>query len=289
MSTRNTKRQGTIELPRNVIHRKVEKIEIEASIDNKTHKKVMIITIYETGNTIKIYIGNRDIYCMNVQLLKDAEMGTTDTGVLTKVRWDTVCSIDEPFGKGTDTIIMIKALVSYIHDNYPKVVYLTCNDMSTKTCDDGNSVSLAAMKLVTDGKTWYETHFDVMTDDINTYVYDKMKASITQKKQEMSFFKFSMYSQTQSLPIPTDIVQQLYDNSTTWQEFFSGVRDRIGISKLCIWLSRNNWFEIFLQTILRLSIPTVIFLMNVKRYDGITYKTIKNGGGKYKRTKKIRH
>jgi len=276
-------------IPVNGINKKVERIEIEATIDDRIHKKVMIITTYETINTIHIYIGSRNIYCMDVQLLKDKEFGTADTGVLTKVRWDTVCSIDEPFGKGTDTIMMIKALVTYIHNNYPNVVSLTFNDMSTKICDDGNSVSLAAMKLLTDGKTWYETHFDVSTDDINTYIYNKMKENITQKKQEMIFFKFSMYAQTQSLPIPTDTVKELYENSPTWQQFFSFIRDRIGISKLCIWLSKNNWFEIFLQTILKLSIPTVIFLLHVKKYDDITYKVIKNIGGGYKRTKKGRH
>jgi hypothetical protein len=289
MSTRNRKIQGTINTPHGVTNKKVEKIEIEAKIDGRIHKKVMMITTYETINTIKIYIGNRNIFCMDVQLLKDKEMGTTDTGVLTKVRWDSVCSIDEPFGRGMDTIMMIKAFVSYIHDNYPNLLYLTFNDMSTKTCDDGNSVSLAAMKLLTDGKTWYETHFDVSLDDVNAYLYNTMKTNITKKKQEMSFLKFSMYSHTQSLPIPADTLHALYDNSNTWQEFFSGIRDTIGISKLCVWLSKNNWFEIFLQTILRLSIPTVIFLLNVKKYDNISYKTIKNVGGRYKRTKKIRY
>lgn len=102
--TRRAKRQGSIEPPRGVIKTTREKVIVEEINANIIRKKVMIITTYETINTITIYIGNRDIYCIDIQLLKDTQTNTVNTGYLTKARWDSVCSIEEPFSKGTDTI-----------------------------------------------------------------------------------------------------------------------------------------------------------------------------------------
>jgi hypothetical protein len=289
MSTRRTKRPGTIDFPQELISTKIEKVNISGIVDNKLHKKTMIITVFETINTISIYIGNRDIYCMDVQLLKDKETWTVTSGQLTKVRWDSVCSIGEPFGTGTDTILMVKTLVSYINDNYPNVRQLVFNDMSTRICDNGNSVSLAAMKLLTCGKTWYESHFDTTLDTFNDTLYTHIKKSITGKKHELSFDKFSMYSNIQYLEIPNGVLRELYDNSKTWQEFFSEILNTIGISKLCIWFSKNNWLDIFLHTILNINISSIQFILNIKKYDEIQYKVIKNNGGSYRLTKKNTH
>ena len=286
MSTRRAKRPGTIEPPRDVISTKREKIFIESKGGNKTTKKVMIITTYETINTIRIYIGNRDIYCMDVQLLKDSETQTATTGHLEKARWDTVCSLDEPFGKGTDTILMIKTLINYIKNTYPNVEALTFNDMSTKTCDDGSSVSLAAMKLFTDGETWYETHFDISLDTYNKSLYETIKKTINEKKRELSFDKFSMYSNTSALSIQNGKLRIIYDESDTWQKFFSEIRNIVGISKLCVWLSKNNWFDIFLHTILKVNIASILFMLEVRPYDNIIYKLINNIGGKYRFSRK---
>jgi hypothetical protein len=288
MSTRRAKRQGLIEPPRDVIKTTREKVIVEGTINNKYSKKYMIITTYETVNTITIYIGNSDIYCMDVKLLKDPDTDIVNTGYLTKARWDSACSLDEPFGKGIDTIIMIKSLITYITDRYQNVKYLLFNDMSTRICDDGNSVSLAAMKLLTDGETWYESHFDISIDSTNKYIYDEIKKSINIKKQELSFDKFSMYSNINSLSISIDKLKELYNTSNNWQKFFSEIRNLIGISKLCIWLGKNNWFDIFLHTILRINISSIQFLMNVKKYDNIVYKVINTSGGNYRITKKNR-
>jgi hypothetical protein len=288
MSTRRAKRQGTIEPPRDVISTKREKVIVEGINGNTIRKKIMIITTYETVNTITIYAGNRDIYCMDIQLLKDIDTNTANIGYLTKARWDSVCSIDEPFGRGADTIIMIKLLVSYIKDNYPNVTQLLFNDMSTKTCNDGNSVSLAAMKLLTDGKTWYESHFNISVEGANDYLYNTLKTTINTKKQELSFDKFAMYSNINYLEINTEELRQIYNKSNTWQAFFSYIRDQIGVSKLCIWFSRNNWFDIFLNTILKINIASIQFILNIKKYNDIKY-TINNVGGNYKNKLNLIH
>lgn len=285
MSTRRVKRQGTIDPPQDVINIKREKVFVEGLINNTIRKKTMIITTYETINTIVIYIGNRDIYCMDVQLLKDT-LNTITTGYLTKARWDISCSIGEPFEKGSDTIIMIKLLVTYIKDNYPHILQLLFNDMSTKSCNDNSSVSLAAMKLLTDGQTWYETHFDTSMDILNKYIYTTIKENITKKKRELSFDVFSIYSNINILQIPNNTLRQLYNTSNNWQDFFSNIRDIIGISQFCIWLSNHNWLDIFVHTILKINISTLQFALNIKKYDEIQYNIVNNTGGKYRTTKK---
>jgi hypothetical protein len=277
--TRKVKRQGQIEPPRDVISTKKEKILFEGSIEKKYSKKTMIITTYETINTIIIYIGSYDIYCIDVQLLKDNISGTVNTGYLTKARWDSICSLNEPFGNGIDTIIMIRALVMYIKDHYSNVKYLLFNDKSTKTCDDGNSVSLAAMKFLTDGKTWYEDHFDISFDDFNKSIYEKIKKNIITIKNQLSFDTFSMYSNIKYLNISDDILREAYNNSNTWQGFFSFIRNKIGISKLCIWLSRNNWLDIFLNTILKMNLSSIQFMLNIKQYDNMSYRIVNTTGG----------
>jgi hypothetical protein len=184
---------------------------------------------------------------------------------------------------------MIKTLINYIKNTYPNVTALTFNDMSTKTCDDGSSVSLAAMKLFTDGETWYETHFDISLDTYNKSLYETIKKTINEKKRELSFDKFSIYSNIASLPIQNDKLRTIYEESDTWQKFFSEIRNIVGISKLCIWLSKNNWFDIFLHTILKVNIASILFMLDIKQYDNITYRLINNIGGKYKFSRKNRH
>lgn len=286
MSTRKAKRQGLIEPPRDAISTKKEKIIFDGTIEKKYSKKTMIITTYETINTIIIYIGSYDIYCIDVQLLKDNTSHTSNIGYLTKARWDSICSLDEPFGKGVDTIIMIRALIMYINDHYPNVKYLLFNDKSTKTCDDGNSVSLAAMKFLTDGKTWYEDHFDISIDEFNKSIYEKIKKNIIVIKKDLSFDKFSMYSNIKLLDIPNDELKELYNNNNNWQDFFSYIRDKIGISKLCIWLSKNNWLDIFLNTILKMNLASIQFMLNIKQYDNTSYKIINTMNGGYRKTRK---
>jgi hypothetical protein len=174
---------------------------------------------------------------------------------------------------------MIRALVMYIKDHYSNVKYLLFNDKSTKTCDDGNSVSLAAMKFLTDGKTWYEDHFDISFDDFNKSIYEKIKKNIITIKNQLSFDTFSMYSNIKYLNISDDILREAYNNSNTWQGFFSFIRNKIGISKLCIWLSRNNWLDIFLNTILKMNLSSIQFMLNIKQYDNMSYRIVNTTGG----------
>lgn len=280
MSTRRATRQGTIEAPRGTIKTTREKVIVEATIRNKIKTKTMIITTFETENSITIYIGSSEIYCIDCQLLKSTITGIYETGLLTKARWDTDCSLDEPFGKGSDSIIMIKLLLSYINNKYPNVKQVYFTDLSTKECDDGSSVSLVGMKVFTDGKTWYESHFDVEMDEPYRILYETMKLNIIRKKENMSFDTFMGYA-NKNIQIPPDDLRDKYNSTANWQDFFSYIRDTIGISDFCKWLGKNGWFNSFIEAVLNFNTLGIKFTFKVKQYEDIQYKIQNYSGGKY--------
>jgi hypothetical protein len=287
MSTRRVKRQGLIEQPRGVIKTIREKVIVETLVKSKLRKKVMIITTFECETSITINIGNTEVYCIDCTLLKN-NTGIYDTGILTKARWDIDCSIDDPFSKGDDSIMIIKLLLTYIKDRYPNVRQLLFTDMSTKTCDDGSSVNLAAMKVFTDGKTWYESHFDVIMDKEYKELYNNMKKQANEKKLSLSFENFIGYININTLPISIDELKIQYDDSKTWQDFFSYVRNKIGISKFCIWLSKNGWFDNFTNAVLKFHTLSIQFIFEPTQYN-ISYKILNSFGGKYRATRKNCH
>jgi hypothetical protein len=285
--TRKAKRQGLIEPPRGVLKTIREKVMIETLIKNKIRKKIMIITVFECETSITINIGNTEIYCIDCTILKNGNTGIYETGILTKARWDIDCSINDPFSKGDDSIIIIKLLLTYINVKYPTVKELIFTDMSTKTCDDGSSVNLAAMKVFTDGKTWYESHFDVTMNNQYQELYNNMKKDANEKKLSMTFENFMGYININNIPISIDELKIQYENSKTWQEFFSEIRNKIGISKYCIWLSKNGWFDNFINAVLKFHTLSIQFIFKPKQYD-ISYKILNNFGGKYRITRKRR-
>jgi hypothetical protein len=212
MSTRKAKRPGTIEPPRGVINVTREKVVVESTIKNKPRRKTFIITTYDCENSITIYIGDYDVYCIDVQLIKNTTRNTIEYGFLTKARWDISCSMNEPFEKGEDTIMIIKLMLTYIHNKYPQVKYVSFTDMSTKECDDGSSVNLAAMKLLTDGKTWYEAHFNAVIDPRFKDAYSNMKTYADKCKTDIAFDKFLYYININNLPISKEELQNSYES-----------------------------------------------------------------------------
>ena len=299
MSTRRAKRIGLIEPPRELNKTTKHKITI-FSKNNKNSKKIFIITIFECKTSITIYIGSPNIYCIDCQLLKNINTGIPYTGILTKARWDIECSIDNYFKKGNDSpaqeqfknqlyelddsILIIKLLLSYIKNNYPTVHDIIFTDMSTKECDDKSSVNLASMKVFTDGKTWYETHFDVKMGDIYKELYDKMKIQANKIKSELQFDNFMGYAIIDKLAIEKEELKKIYNEARTWQDFFSQIREKIGVSKYCIWLGTSNWFDNFVRTILQFNTLGLQFIFEPKEY--ITYSINEYTGGRHTTIKK---
>lgn len=266
MSSRRAKREGTIEAPRGVIRETRETV--------KANDKHMVITTYECERSITIFIGSSTIYCIDAQLFK-ANGQIMDTGILTKIRWDSECSTSNPFTKGSDTNMILQLLMTYIKDRYPDVKHIGFTDMSTKRCDNGSSVNLAAMKFLTVGKTWYEDNFHASVDPHSIDIYDNMIKEMNKKKASMSWDKMKQYMETIEIISENDMHEK-YDECDTWQKWFTWIYETLKVTlknkdkaaaKLCIWLSHNNWFDVFLQSVLHFNTMAIKFVLTPKLFD----------------------
>lgn len=247
--------------------------------------KNMIMTIHQTETSITFYCGNRTVYCIDIQLLKKANGQLYDTGNLTKIRWDRVCSLNDDFRKGTDSIMLLKLLIQYIHNNYSTVVTLRFTDFSTKQCDDGSSINLAALKYLTVGKTWYEEHFGASVDEDSIIFYRELESKIQKKKTDTPWEQLKTVIPVNKLGIPIEELESLYNQSNSWQVFFNTILTKLGKQELCIKFS--PWFNNFVSGYLRMSYISLSYCLPVSNI-GIDYKIseYKNGGRRRRVTRR---
>jgi len=259
MSSRKSKRPGTIEPPRGVLRT----IQQTVTVGNKT----MVITEFHTEDFTTIYIGSATIYCVDITISRDIGDTYKSRGFLTKIRWDGECSINRAFEQGADTIMIFKLAMTYVHRTYPTVTEMVFTDMSTRQCDNGGSVSLSAMKLFTEGTTWYESHLYAILDPDYQSAYDAMMKNATELKSTLPWETFVYDTKSNPTLLGIDRIKETYQSSETWQEFFLYVRSKLGVSKFCICLSENGWFDNFLQTRLRFHLMSVQYLIYPSSYD----------------------
>lgn len=270
MRSRRTKLIGTIEQPRGTIKTTVEKV--------KVGNKIMVITSYDTEDSITIYIGSNNIYCIDAQIMKKNNGVPMEDGMLNKIRWDKECSLSYPFEKGSDTVMILQLLLSYIKDKYPQVDNMYFTDLSTRQCDDGSSVSLAAMKLFTDGRTWYEERFNaVIANEFKKFYIDMMNDA-NSKKKEIEWEIFLEYVRFNNV-VTSEFTRNIYESTNTWEDFFKTIRDKVGISNFCIWLSTRNWFDIFILNRLKFHIMSMKFILFPKLFN-LSYTILNTSGGK---------
>ena len=227
--------------------------------------KRMIMTIHETDMSITIYVGNATVYCIDVQILKKINGELYDIGNLNKIRWDKVCSLNDDFKKGTDSILLLKLVISYIYLKYPSVKTMRFTDMSTKECDDGSKINLAALKYLTVGKTWYEDNFGASIDEQSRVFYDILSKQLLEKKKNTSWEELQTVIPTKKLDFPEEDIKNLFLKSTTWQDFFNPILKRLGKIKTCIVFS--SWFDTFVSGYLRISFISLQYSLPVKDYD----------------------
>jgi len=271
MSSRKSKRQGTIEPPSGVIEMRRQNVTVG--------RKLMMITEYHTERSTTIYIGSDEIYCIDITLSKDIGDTYKPRGFLTKIRWDGKCSINDPFEQGADTIMILKLAMTYVHNNYPTVKHMTFTDMSTRQCDNGASVSLSGMKIFTEGKTWYETQFHAVLDPDYQSAYDAMMKYATELKGTLPWDTFVYDTVNNATLLGIDRIKETYQSCKTWQEFFRYVRSQLGVAAFCICLSEKGWFDNFIQTRLRFHLMSVQYLIDPSSYNiEYTLTPVKKGG-----------
>ena len=269
MRIRNIKREG--------LYPPVKPGSKSTKIKVKVGNKTFLIVTHESEFSYMIYIGGRDVYCIEVQLLKPSIGANISQGFFSKIRYDEGCALDTSFIRGEDSQLILKFLLTYIYYEYPYVKTMAYNDLSTRECNDGSKVNLSEMTYIRTGKTWYEKNFDA---------YLQPEFSSIFKRKEEKFQELKKVMEWDTINVLTDRsyaeYKDLYNSSNTWQEFFGTISDKIGITKFCI--SASPWLSNFITVYLQVLFIGFTYIIPIKDYD-IPY--IVQQGGKQDKKGKI--
>ena len=255
--------------PSDIISKR-ELIEVE--------KRTIVVTTYERGNIISIYLGGSNHWCIHTELVKSINGKIEEKAYLIKIRYDLLCSLEENIQRGGDITKLLKLLIQYIHNTYPDVKYLLFSDLSSRRCDNGVDTNLAVMTYLYSEKTWYEKNFDAT---IAEHSEDTLKKIIKHYKESKTILwdtmKYTM-SNYKVLPYTENELEILYNNSKTWKDFFEAIHIKIGMRQFCIFVS--SWLDGFILKYFN-NLMGLTYKMPINP-TAITYIQKEFKGGRYK-------
>ena len=251
--------------------------------------KSLLMTSHETSDSITLYVGGHDLYCLNVNIIKTTSpmARVIDPAIanLQKIEYNQQCSLEGNFKRGLDTNMILKFIITYIKTSYPHVTGLSFNDASYRSCDNGAQVSLAMMSYITTGKTWYQNNFGAFLDSKSDIIFQKVETEFQQKK---SVVTWEILKGMIDIPIEEDAMKEMYESAKTWQEFFGTLKDLLGVSEFCIFIA--PWFDTFIKNYMRFNMMGLLYIIPVEDY-GIVYTVseYQRGGKAYTRKRANRH
>lgn len=235
-------------------------------------KKSLKLAVYENENTINLYMGGMRLYCIDAFIHKPesvfVKMGLNNSseGLISHLYYNSECSLEYNFQKGFDTRAILEILISYIRNTYPFVEILSFTDASHKVCDNGYTVELSEMSYVRTGKTWYETHFYAYMDKKDRQVFEQAEEKFQTLKKIYTWDMMLNFIQS-DMDIPG--IQELYEKTTTWQEFFGQLSQDIGIADFCIFVS--PWLHRFLSITLKYNFSSAKYIIPLDKIKNISY------------------
>ena len=236
----------------------------------KIGTKSLLMSLYETEDSITLYIGGHDMYCLDINIIKyTSKMASTfDPTIanLSKIQWNQNCSLEYNFRRGIDSNMILKFAITYIQKTYPHVKGISFNDASFRTCDNGQNVSLAMMSYISTGQTWYEKNFGAYLEPEYISIFKSAKQRFIESKNNISWE--SMKSIFRKFPMDESKMKTIFESATTWQDFFGPIKDIIGISEFCIFIA--PWLDKFLNRTMRYNILGLQYILPIKDY-GIVY------------------
>jgi hypothetical protein len=254
----------------------------------KIGERNLLLTEQDTPDSILIYAGGRSVYCIHVQLIKPesrvAQYCDPTIGTLTKLAFNTECSLEYNFQRGIDTQMIVTFMLSYIRSKYPRITGLRFTDASRRDCGNGNVVDLAPLSYLTLGKTWYERTFGAYLEEQYVSRFQQLHEQFQRLK---SVVKWEDINNTY---IRDDKYRSLFESTSTWQEFFSKIRDSMGAADFCAFVS--PWLIAFMSVYMSFPFPGVSYIIpitnssiNTIEYSLEPYIPQQNGGTR-KRIKK---
>ncbi len=237
--------------------------------------KSLKLSIYTTENVVHIYIGGPSKYCIYATLhtpnsiyvqrgLHDSSIGTIE-----HIYYNKSCSLEHNFVRGIDTNMILRLLITYIKQHYSYVKSLNFYDASSRTCDNGETVSLAAMTYLYSGSTWYEKNFNAYLSLTNARKFTQIEDQYNLQKRQYSWQLFSELYLKGALPLPEHSLQTLFDKARTWGEFFQPCYELLGISEFCKFVS--PWLTLFIRQVMRHEFISLPYLFDVDDFTDIIY------------------
>ena len=157
----------------------------------KIGTKSLLLSLYETEDSITLYIGGHEVYCLDINIIKLtsnlAKTFNPTIANLSKIQWNQNCSLEHNFSRGIDTTMILKFAISYIKTAFPHVKGISFNDASFRTCDNGKNVSLAMMSYITTGKTWYEKNFGAYLESEYLDIFKVAEQRFIESKKNISW------------------------------------------------------------------------------------------------------
>lgn len=225
-------------------------IDIQNTILQKDKYGFMIQdkkAIYNDIENISISIGNKEEQCIYFTILKTSD--THYQAKLVNLQYYTSCSLFKNLEKGKGTIVMLCSLKEYIQRKYPYVKHFVLEDYSQIECSIKNTkkykkLSLTNYYFVLYRKTWYEDRLYAFPVNIDTSTYTKLKEKFSNKNEFISYKEFhQIYLQDTNEEVK-NIIQELYENSNTYAEFFDKVREKSNEERCNILYS---WLDLFMD------------------------------------------
>lgn len=243
--------------------------EIKQTI--KIGSKSLLMTLCENSDSVNIYIGGHDMYCINIYIMKEKSVYSSrfDTSIanLPGIEHNQNCSLEYNFRRGIDSNMILKFAITYIQKTYPHVKGISFNDASFRTCDNGKQVSIAMMSYISTGKTWYEKNFGAYLTSESFTHFEKIKQKFQATKATLSW-EIMKGIMNNDFPIGESRMQDIYTSAKTWQEFFGPIRDAIEIAGFCIFV--EPWLNNFINETMDFNILGLKYILPVKDY-GIVY------------------
>ncbi len=244
-----------------------------------------LLVSYETSRKIDIYIGGPDKWCINCELVKDANNEVKQQGYLIKARYDMLCSLEHSFAKGKDTRQLILFLIQYINNNYKSVKGLQFNDLSTRSCDNDVHVNLAVMTYLYSNKTWYQKNFGAFISPQNKEEFNKIIQKYNYSKKIAWDIMKETIANCEESGSSDDELEQLYNDANTWKEFFEPIYNKLEIADFCIFIS--NFIDKFIIKYFN-NLQGLTFIIPIRDYN-IKYTENKHnrGGRRYTQKKSL--
>ena len=248
-------------------------------------QKSIKLTRYIGNDTDTLFFGGHVKYCIDALIQKPGskfeERGLDiSDAFLSHLYYDMTCSLQKNFKRGIDSVMILKLCISYIKDTYPHIKTVSFTDSSTKACDDGKVVELSEMNYVRTGKTWYQTHFHAYMEPIDERKFTICEKRFQTAKQTMTWRELKAYM-IGVLPMEELEMKRMFEASSSWQDFFGAVSDKIGISAFCSFVA--PWLHRFIENEMRFYFSSTRYFIPVDKIEYISYKTDEyiTGGRRY--------